>query len=302
MTDNDPIIEQIRAADPARNVDLREAPYSLRARRMLDDIIDGDEPRGRPSGRLSRRGLVTMVAAATIALSSVGAVAAGMFSPDPRDIEGILDSAADAADAHLPGWRPTLNSETVLCVYADGRTASTLASEFPLDEPLTEDDLKQECATGNDVVRSGLVDEPSEMTLCEANVSTEALEARIAEVGYDLVAGRIEGAGYPLPVVLGWDDDCSSFAMEGRPHLELRSLNSLEAVNKAREVEVGLKAAELETCLTESEAIRIATEARRALPGEWPLLQARSDVVRPCRTIQFDVEWGFMVMFGTSRT
>lgn len=294
MAHNDPIIEKIRAADPARGVDLQEASRTPSARRMLDDIIDGDETRGRSGARLSRRGFVTMVAAATIVLSAVGAVATGLFSPDPQDVEGILDSAADAVDVHLPGWRPALNSEAVWCVYEDGHSASTYASEFPLDQPLTVERLVVECETGNDAAR--MFGAPESLTVCGA-VRTDPSIREQLESGA-ILSGDINDRP-TFPVVLGWDADCTTTSIDSQLPLELRDFTGVDAINRSREVEVRLEALALEECLSHDEAVQLADETAAELNDGWFVFEPSSrDANASCFRVDLDPTLGAVVIWG----
>lgn len=292
MTRADPIIDRIRAADPAGDIDLEAASRTPRAQRTLDDIVtDGGQ---RSGGRLSRRGFVAVVAAATLALSTVGAVAGGLFDPDPQDVQGILDGAEGAADAHGPGWRPTLDSEAVLCAYDSGDGASsTFASEFPLDEPLTVDRIVAECRTGSDAARvSGA---PDDLTLCEGVQTRAAIQEQLASG--EIVSGDV--ASRPsFPVVLGWDADCSTAAFTGSHDLELRDFTGVEDVNRAREVEVRLESLALDRCQSRDEAVQLAGEVVTALDRGWFVFDPLGhDSDEPCHRVDLDPMLGAIVIW-----
>lgn len=294
MNPADRVDQRMRAADPAAAID--RDPHGNSARQLLQQARNNGGAPPAALGRPPRKRMVVAIAAIFTVLGSVAAVAAGVFSPDPADVSAILDDATKAAEVHGEGWRPVLNAEAVLCVYANGHSTSTFASEFPLDQPLTQNALEKECTTGNDIVRSGLAAAPTDMTICQARATTAELETRIAERGERIVRGRIDGDRPGSPVVLGWDGDCASTQLSQRPHAHLSALTSLDTLNRVREVEVGLRAASLDRCLTEESALDMAEHARQRLPGQWPILKPQTGVGGPCHTVQLDAEWGALLL------
>jgi hypothetical protein len=286
---NDPLLDELRAADPARELDFDRAVRTPRAQRAFLSIVSRDGPWHRR--RLSRRGFVTMVAAATVALSAVGAVASGLFSPDPQDVQGILDASAEHTDVHLPGWRPVLNSETVWCLYDNGHSVSTTASGFPLDETLTVDRLISECRT-NDVAR--MVGVPDELTICDGVQANAVIDQQLA--GGRIVSGDADSRP-AFPVVLGWDADCATAEVSGLRQLQLRDFTGIEAINRWREVEVRLDSFGIDRCLRRTEAIQVATEAAEALGDGWFVFEPEHDQDDLCRRVDLDPMLGAVVIW-----
>lgn len=293
---DDPILRRLRAADPARHLDRRAAAETPAARWALERILE--TPRHpEPTRPYSRRGLVAVLATAVLLTAGVAA-AAGIFSPDPADVETILDEYEGAADVHLPGWRPGLRTESVWCMYGPSEGAATQASEYPLDQALTPELLIAECATGNDVARNQEVN-PQVFTVCTGTMSDASYRERLASTGETVLAGDLDGPRPGFPVVLAWAADCASTRLETSWEVELASLDSLDHVNLAREVEVGLKAIALDRCLTREEADELARAARQRLGEEWLLVEVPFEVTPNCHVVQLDLEWAMVAVWGS---
>lgn len=296
MTDH--LLEQLRAADPATGLD--EDPHGPTAQRLRMQARSLGE-RAVAIDRPSPRGRIVIAVTGILVLSGVGAFAAGVFDPDPADVAAILDSAEEEGrfEVHLEGWRPELTSEVVICAYRDGPGAVTSASEFPLDEPLTHQALIDECVSGNDSVRSGEAPSPSEVTLCGGSLTADGVEQRLDSLNARLIAGSLTEPRYQVPVVLGWDADCSEVELDEHPDRTLHPLVSLDEINVARAEEVRLKAATLQSCLEHDEATRLATDARERLGDAWLLIeQSATDAV--CHEIWVEAEPSWITIVGRS--
>lgn len=289
MTAED-LIQRLQAADPASDADF--SADSPDARRLLERI--NDDSASEESGQRSRTTRTLALAAALLVGSTVAAAAAGLFSPDPADLNTILERAADHADVHGPGWRPLLNTEAVQCVYEGGGGASTYASEFPLDEPLTVDHLVEECTTGNDAV--GTFGAPAEVTVCEG-VKSDAYVAGAIEIGEVVAGSTTKRPGFP--VVLGWDADCGDTIVDSSGGLMLREFTGVEAINAARELEIGFEASALQSCTSKPDALELAKQARTHLNNSWFVLAASSDVSPSCFRVDFDPHVGAIMIWGS---
>jgi hypothetical protein len=294
---DDPVFERVRAADPARHFDAAAASATPHARRVLQLILQtATSSQPEPPRRYPRRGLVAGLATAVLMIASV-AVAAGMFAPDPADVETILEEYEGAASVHLPGWRPGLLTESVWCMYGPSEGAATQASEYSLDKPLTVELLINECAAGNDAARNqGSTAET--FTLCQATMSEGSYRERFAGTGETVLAGDLEGPRPGFPVVLAWEADCATTRLGTSFEVELESLTSLDYVNRARETEIRLKAISLERCLTRQEAHEMAQAARRELGDEWLLVNEPLDGTPDCYKVLLDLEWGLVAVWG----
>lgn len=294
----DQVLEQLRAADPATGLD--DDPHGPTGRRLRMQARSRGE-RAVAIGRRPRRGRVVVAVATLLVFSGVGAFAAGVFDPDPADIDTILDRAEQEGrfEVHLEGWRPELTSEVVICAYQDGAGAVTSASESPLHEPLTRQVIVDECVSGNDAVRSGEVAAPTETTLCGASLSADGVEQRLDALNARLLAGLLHDARYQVPVVLGWRADCSQVELEGHPDRTLAPLAPLDEINAARDEEVRLKAAALQSCLDHDEATRLATEAHDRLGDAWLLID-ESATDAACHKIWVEAEPSWITIVGRS--
>ena len=109
MTTDD-LYTEVRQADPAAGLD-RDPDGAAPA-----TCYPGSEPPATLPSAPPPEAHVVVLAAAAMAIST-GAVASGLFEPDPQDLDTIVTEASEHADVHLPGWRPSLRAETVWGFY-----------------------------------------------------------------------------------------------------------------------------------------------------------------------------------------
>lgn len=122
-----------------------------------------------------------------------------------------------------------------------------------------------ECATGNDVARN-LDDPPTDFTVCEATFTDESYQERIrVDDRFNVVEGDLAGDRPGFPVVLAWETDCVAIRLDTSWDVDLAPLESLDEINQAREGEVGLRAAALNTCLRLDEAKARAASTKAEL-------------------------------------
>lgn len=289
---------QLRRIDPAADLDRDSSGPA--AQRMLTRVRAALEETAVRTPRPRLRRTVALVAAA-LTIGSTAAVAAGVFQPDPADVGVILDDAAEAADAHLPGWRPSLRAESVRCFYAPDRSNETPVSEFPLDQPLTRELIRTECTSGNDMVRT-MTSAPDQVELCAATIPPDAYQQRLEERREPVLDGDPTKATPIFTVGLGWETTCATAQVESIPPIELRPLTDedLQRINQVRAVEVSLRAAAQQGCLSREEAVAMADQARDHLEGHWPLISLgdRPGFSAPdCYEVWVDT-WGLLVLQG----
>ena len=293
MTTDD-LYTEIRHADPADGLD--RDPDGAAARRLLSRIRATSEP-VRPRRR--RKRTVAVLAAAAMAIST-GAVASGMFEPDPQDLDTIITEASEHADVHLPGWRPSLRAETVWCFYDRSTYANTPVSEFPLDEALTKDRIATECTSGNDMVRSGHAAASGDLTFCSANIPEEAYLRRVEERREPVLAGDVSKASALMPIVLSWQTDCDKVELDVEPPMSLSPLNQadIDRINRVREAEITFRATAMQQCISYDEAIQTAAQARQNLDGEWPLIEGPDgNGSAECHQLWIE-QWGLLSLQG----
>jgi hypothetical protein len=224
--------------DAVRDEDVERAWRGSPASRALLDEITGAPVtalRAGRTGRGSRRTIVLLAAVLALAAIGGGAVAAGVFDPDPADVATVTELAKEAAEVHGPGWRPELNAEQVLCMYGKRQVDGlrTMASSGPLDAALTKADLFGECSRGAGTTKL----DQSRMTLC---------------------TGPSGGDGRAvLPVVLARGGDCRAAGFDPADEAAL-----LTDVNRRRQVELTILAAQpVGRCVPEAE-LRQLVKAR----------------------------------------
>jgi hypothetical protein len=295
-------VELIRNNNPVSDAhQLPDGPDSASAEALFEEIIglEHQEPTPTRSRRQPRIGRVAALAAAFLVLSAGAAIAAGVFSPDPEEVATIEDDGAQHADVHMEGWRPGLKAETVWCMYDSSTGAITQVSEFPLGEPLTTEALLAECGTDNDVARNQ-DGPPTQVTICEATFTDQMYSDRLGvDDRFVIVEGDLADERPGFPVVLAWNADCGSTQLDTSFDVELSPLHSLDDINQAREVEVGLKAAALQSCLSLDEAKTAASNARAELGATWLVLDFEPEGPVKCFTVDLDLEWGTISPLGS---
>lgn len=271
---------------------LPDGPCSASAEALFEEIIGMEDQTTTSTRRRPRMRRVAALAAAFLVLTAGGAIAAGVFSPDPEDVATIVDDGQLQDPSHLEGWRPSLRSEGVWCMYDLATGSGTYVSEYPLGDPLTMDVLLAECATGNDVARNqdGI---PTEFTLCEATITEQGYSDRIdQDEHFTVLEGNPTGEHPGFPVVLAWDAECEATTLETSTPVNLVTMKSLDDINRAREVEIGLKASGIESCLTKAEAIAMAQQTRSQLGDSWLVMDFVFSGTAECHSVDIDPEWG----------
>ncbi|HVM00872.1 MAG TPA: hypothetical protein VM324_16400 [Egibacteraceae bacterium] len=297
MIDTDRLDELLRAADPAADID--RSPHTPTATRLRERArhMSRVPVRPRPHSPLRPAGVV---AATFFLLGGAVALAAGVFQPNPEHVTTILAEAEEAGRYAFKneGWRPTLRSEEIWCVAEDGTVGSGRSYEFTLDAEMTEDDLLAACRDGSDGVR-GLEVGAATYTLCEGVADSNSVRALLDEPQFAVrvIDGSITGDRPGFPVVLGWQADCAHTALDTTLPVTLRPLSSLAAVNRAREVEIGLTAAALDSCLTAAQAETLAEQARDELHHDWLIVEAAHDPSLDfCRRVWLEADYGILLI------
>lgn len=192
-----------RTLDPGR----RDEMAAGLMRTVRDDAARG-------ARRPARRRRVTGLLAGVAALAAVGSVTAialrDRSQPDAKEAASVnasIGASSPSAVVHLEGWRPELAAESVRCELPQG-SVETVASEFPLDAPLTSAQLAVECASGNDLVRTEPLD-PAQAVAC------------------------VETGNYPRPVIRLNGATCAPGGLRALTNADLATLNRLRAFDVA---------------------------------------------------------------------
>jgi hypothetical protein len=209
--------------------------------------------------------------------------------PTPDDVEAILTDAEPSGPA-VADWRPVLEAERIWCMYTDGSGVSTGASNGPLGDPLTIEDILFECDGNNDAARN-LENPPETFTICRGVFDPAAYTERLTSSGETLIGGN-PGPELPgFPVVLGWESDCVSESLETNPKVQLSDDLSIEKINKARGVEIALRGARLLNECPEADTRTIAQAVVDHLGGGWLLVQGTGGI--GCG-VNLDGLWGIV--------
>lgn len=231
--------------------------------------------RGRAGSRARPRTRLVVSLAAALSLVGGAAVAAGVFDPDPEDVASIVDAAVPDYDGF--DRTPTLLSASVVwCAYADGTVGPSSWHDLPLDEAVTERHLVQACADGPDAARFGEIEHPPTdgTTLCEGTVPAAETQRHLEAHDIRVVEGDPAGQRPSVPVVLGWDGACGDTTLPTDPAIQLRPLHDLTPTNQTRQVEIHLRAAAIDECLTRDRVLQLAVDAQAALPGAWVVVDS----------------------------
>lgn len=297
---SDPV-ELIRNTNPVPDAHQLPDETQTYFEALFEEIIGMEQHEPTTTTRNHHRpriGRIAALAAAFLVVSAGVAVAAGVFSPDPEDVAMLEEEGKQGAEVHMEGWRPALRTESVWCMYDLNTGADTPVSEFPLGEPLTMEALLAECGTGNDVARN-LEAEPTEYTLCRATFTDQTYRDRIAQdERFSIIEGDLSVDRPGFPVVLAWEANCDTTTLETSFQVDLAPLTSLDDLNHAREVEVGLKADALESCLTRDEADQAARAARAELGDSWLLIDMNLDGAVDCYAVDLEPQWGTVAVMG----
>lgn len=160
------------------------------------------------------------------------------------------------------------------------------------------DALLAECGSGNDPARN-LDSPPTDFTICAATFTDQMYRDRLGyDSRFDIIEGDLAADRPGFPVVLAWDADCASTQLLTSFEVELVPLESLDGINRAREVEVELKAAALRSCLGLEQARALARSARAELGESWLLLDFEPDVPGGCYAVVLDLKWGTISASG----
>ena len=208
-----------------RRSDIQEQLMATIHEESHAPAADSSPRRGR-----SRRRIIGGAVGAAVVLGVTTAAAATVMNrsqPDPEQAAQVNENTAvEAQEIHLPGWRQELDAENVTCAYATpdpsdptmSLTVDSTASEFPLEERLTAQHLADECASGTDGAQAGTPAEAPTVCVTEGTV--------------------------PRPTVLVAGGTCEDFAGSAVVEGDLVPLTDahLDEINRLRAIEVAILA------------------------------------------------------------
>lgn len=225
MKRNEDVMARARQVNPMPADAFQDLACSPEGQETLRGILE--VPRQvQPARGLPRRAIGGLIAAAVLASAGTVAAAVTMNRPDSQQSAQVQDDFSEQATVHLGGWRPELQAERVMCLFPDSRhDIETSASEFPLKQRMTTQDLARECAQGNDSARTVGPFPVNTATVCVSDEGT-----------------------YPKAVVGVSGVDCSTTA---RPITS----DDLDQLNRMRAIEVAVLAVPSEDgCPTSEQA------------------------------------------------
>jgi hypothetical protein len=221
---------------------------------------------------------------------------------DDDDLAVFEQMRAEGESAHSEGWRPSLLTESVWCMYRDGSGVDTSVSSFPIDEDLTLEAIDVECRTENDAVRN-LDTSPTQFTFCRGVFGEEAYSAWTTSE-FRVVEGSLTAERPGFPVVLGWASDCVSERLDSSLTVRLTTDLSLEDVNRARQIEIAVTGATNAQCFTYEQASTLAKAAWVELGEAWLLTEQTgllTDLDGACYQPDIDLQWGAVYVGGNDR-
>jgi hypothetical protein len=260
----DVIVDRVRQLAPA--IADPSKLQTARQRRELMLAVTGATPRAGAYGgtvderaggrhRRSRRHWAWLPTGVVAVAVTCGGIAAAftVLGPNSQQAQRITNAfQPDSGAGLVPGTRPTLNSESVLCQISGNPNppGSTQASDAPMTEPLTAEMLVRACQH-SDVVNMQTSQIPvTPATLC---VTTQ------------IAAQTGEPTGWPV-VVLG-SSSCSGVGYALPPS------DVMAQVNRRRSVEATIIAIP-EPCPTKEQTIRWVREQLATLRESMKIVEA----------------------------
>ena len=261
------LIEEVRLLAPA--VEPRSEIARSRQRAKLADAIaleaSGAVKAVRSHRRGARRWIPAGAAIAGLALAGGGiAAAVTLLGPTPQQAKSIYQHYYPNQGAgHIPGTRPTLNAELVLCDYRDVPSlpadsqllpkdnsgnpvfVEAFASNEPLTESLTEESLISACVNEPTSLRDAAIPASVPATLCVTGQPTSANPG-------------------DWPVVVFGNTTCDA-AGDGPAADGL-----LDQINQHRSIEAAIDAVP-ESCPTEAQAVNWVKNELANLDLNYPV-------------------------------
>jgi hypothetical protein len=268
------LIEEVRLLAPA--VEPRSEIARARQRAKLAEAIADEAGGGTVAGaarspRLRvRRWLPAGAAIVGLAVAGGGiAAAVTLLGPTPQQAKSIYQHYYPNQGAgHIPGTRPTLNAELVLCDYRDLPSlpadpellpkdnsgnpvfVEAFASNEPLTESLTEESLVSACTNEPTSLRDAAIPASVPATLCVTGQPTSASPG-------------------DWPVVVFGGTTCAAAGDEPAPD------GLLDQINQHRSIEASIDAIP-ESCPTETQAVNWVKSELANLDLNYPIQATNS--------------------------
>ncbi len=198
----------------------------------------------------------------------------------------------------LPGNAPraALRSEKIWCFYEDARPIETHVTNVDVDEPVTAEALTSTCATTESA--TGLESPPQAATICRGVFDSPAYQEWIAAAETTVISGDVAGPKPGFPVILGWRSDCISERLDTSPNtVTLTTDLSIDAINRARQLELAVIGAASQTCLSHDQSEALAAAVVDKLGQDWmhTVLRSIPTTAGPCFQPSLDQQWGWVV-------
>ncbi len=260
----DVIVDRVRqlappAEDPSELQTARQRRVVMLSVTGVAGPIGADlgtvEKRAAGRHRRSRRHWAWLPTGVVMVAVTCGGIAAALtvFGPTPQQAQRITNAfQPDKGAGLVPGTRPSLNSESVLCQISGNPNppGTTQASDAPMTRPLTAEMLVSACQH-SDVV----------------NMQTSRISVTPATLCVTTQPGAQTGEPTGWPVVVLGSSSCSG-AGDAPPPSDV-----MAQVNRRRSVEAAIIAIP-EPCPTKDQTIRWVRQQLAALHENMNILEA----------------------------
>ena len=217
-----------------------------------------------------------------------------IIDPDWLTVEADDVAAFNGIPLPGDGERASLRSETVWCFYEEGRPIETRVSGVAVDQPISADDLTSTCATDADSTASDL--STDSMTVCRGVFDPAFYQEWASSGEYTVISGGVEGSHPGFPVILAWQADCNTQTVTSHPTITVTDDLSLEAVNRARQLELAAVAAAIQNCLSYDESQALASAIAGELGQQWmhTSMSGSDGLTGGCFQPFIDQQWGWV--------
>lgn len=282
-------IVQARSRRPLPRFTIGVAAFAVVAAVFAVPMLLGDSPTNNVAGDLS---------APTDVAGNSSAPMDGPVTIDPDWLTVDPDDLTAFSEIPLPGngERAPLRSETIWCFYEDARPIETNVTGIAVDEPVTADALTATCATTTDSATELELSSDS-MTVCRGVFDAAAYEEWASSDEMTVISGGVAGSHPGFPVILGWKSDCISESLTSNPKVTLTDDLSLDAVNRARQLELAAVGAAIQNCLSYEESQALANAVVGELGQRWihASLRGSDELAGACFQPFIDHQWGWVL-------
>jgi hypothetical protein len=285
---------------------FEQVAESTKVTRRINEIVQVRRSRAVPGFAVGLAAFTFVVAVfAPLVLGGplASEVAGSPSAPDVAFDPAWLTVEPEDIDAFnripLPGNAPraSLRSEKIWCFYEDARPLETHVTSVEVDEPVTPEALTSTCATAAESA-TGLESPPQAFTICRGVFDSPAYHEWITAAEHTVISGDVAGPKPGFPVILGWQSDCISERLDTSPNtVTLTTDLSIDAINRARQLELAVIGAASQTCLSHDQSEALAAAVVDKLGQDWlhTVLRSIPTTAGPCFQPSIDQQWGWVI-------